>query len=293
MPRAALVGEPRRGGVLWRCEPSTGQIGRLEDRIKQLAEEVRPTRALPREEIKRVALGIDVTYDTASCTLKLPTGNLVYFRNSLQKSIPEVSYVDFRCTASEEALPPGEDPHKEMERSREEQRVFAEEWEAMGSPEPDRAERPLHLPHTHRRPADPRANEYMVSLDLWVARSVTAKVVSEGTGLPPRSFLLVDEPPDPEGVWWRCFVEKAETATLSEQLRFLASQVHPRREFKFKGDVQWVVLNVGVLSMTFERSETGRLRFPLWALRRLLAKRLLVRYLELNFYPGKNGEDEA
>jgi len=300
VPRPSLAQEQRRRGILWRYEPSAGQTGKLRDRIRQLAAEVRPRRPLPRGGgFRRVSLGIDVSYDTASCTVVVPLHLLAYGANAVRTSIPELSSVDLRCSLSDEELAPsdwdGELTH-DPERTWEEMRRVAKAWESLGRPAPPRARRPLVMDQSRMRFAAKGSarssrrdtNKYIVSLDAITSASATRSEVADVLGLPPAS-LTKRRTRRPQytgggaGALWQCFVEADQTVGLAERIRFLASQVHPRRPFQRDGGTDLIFLDIGVI-YDARRTETCSVRIPVSGLRSLVRK-LFVFDVEVSCYP--------
>jgi hypothetical protein len=299
VPRSALARKREGTGVRWRCEPSTGQVGRLADRLGRLASEVRPSRALdPRHGIREVSLAIDVRYDTPACMVFLPLHRLVYGPNAVGTSIPELDRIELTCTASDENIVPSDQggrPPREPDPTVEELQKLSEEWEAAGRPEGPRARSPLAMDagwrppgskgRTRRGGAD--RNEYIVSLDAFTSAWATRSEVADLLGLPPAAFYRQRTE---DGLAWTCEVEADETVGLAERIGFLASAVHPRRprpRFRRDAKIRCVYLDIGVICDVNE-TEACSVSLPVACLRSLVGK-LLVHYVRVACWPGTGG----
>lgn len=285
---SALFEEQRRGSTLWRYEPSTGQTGTIAERVRQLALEVSPRRDLPRGGgSRRVSLGIDVRYDTAACIAIIPLYGLVYGRESLKASVPELSSIDLTCTVSDHSpiLYGDYDAPREREPSWEQMRQLHERWVATGRPAGPRASSPLTLGRQRSerggRGGRTHADEYIVSLDAITSGSVTLSEVADVLGVPPDSLYRQERIDD---AVWTCEVAAGRAASLSEFIRFLVSEVHPRRSFPSDGSIGQIYLDVGVLY----RVETCLVRLPVSSLVSLIRK-LFVLDVEVRCYPDRPG----
>ena len=296
VPPSALAREERgRRGILWRYEPSTGQTGRLADRLRQLAVEVRPSRALTaRRGIRKVSLGIEVRYDTATCTVVLPTNRLVYGHEAVGTSLPELSSLELTCTgvgSDGAACDTGQPGLHDRDRTVEEMRERYKAWEAAGRPGPRRPRSPLVVdpgwasPYddgaTRRRRAD--ANTCMVSLDAITSASASCSKVADVLGVPAASLLRHSTR---DGAIWSCPAEAEETVGLAERISFLAATVHPRRPIprvQRNVSVKWIYLDIGV-SCDNGWTETCRVSLPLAGIRAMVHK-LLVHDVEVVCYP--------
>ncbi len=297
VPRAALVEEPVRRSVIWRYEPSTGQSGRLGDRIRQLAAEVRPRRDLSRGEgIRRVVLGIDVKYDTASCTVSVPMSRVLWGPRSLLRQIPRLSTVELRCSFSENELAADSEspPERGSDSAWEQIQLRFEEWKAEGRPHAPRAPSPLMidpsrtlacLTRRNRRLKD--ANRYGVALNAITTNSAAASEVADVLGLPQEAFTGV-RLRDGKRSRWSCRLEAAEKLGLSEQIRLLNAEVRPRRRFQFGGEIQEIYLDLAVF-FDVRASETCSVSLPVSRIRPL-ARKIFMADVQVACYPCANEE---
>jgi hypothetical protein len=164
---------------------------------------------------------------------------------------------------------------------------------AAGRPKARKAPSPLILDQTRRRTGVHResreANEYRVSLEAIAAPSVTAAEVADVLGLPAEAF--VSRPAwDREATVWRCYVEADDAVGLAEQIRFLASEVHPRRPYLSYEEMPQVFVRIGAFCR-LRANGTYSVRLPLACLRRLVRK-LFVMDVEVTCYPCRGRGDE-
>jgi hypothetical protein len=294
VPLSALAEDGVRRSIVWRYEPSTGHTGELSDRLRHLAEGIRPRLSLPRGGgFRRVSLAIDVRYDTVTCTVALPLNRLVYGPHAVGTCLPELSTVALTCSPCPcgEKLTPsaGEvEPADAGDLMEEEAQQVYERWEALGRPEGTAARAPLGVSRSDLRArgkvtgrTDP--NKYIVSLDAITSACATRAEVADVLGLPPDAFVsrcIKD------GAMWRGEVEADESVSLAERIRFLASAVHPRRPFERDGGIKRISLSIGVI-WDVRRTEACSVRLPLGSLRSL-ARKLFVFDVEVSCYPGDN-----
>lgn len=297
-----LSQEPKGKGVLWSYEPSTGQTGKIGDRLRQLAGEVCPREALRKNNgVRKVSLGIEVFYDTATCTVVLHMNRLVFGTDAVGANIPELSSVELTCHPSNEDLSPpdqGGQPPYDPDLTADEARNVYKRWKAAGRPARSRARSPLEIDQSPMRfgakgsgrSSRTDKNEYIVSLDAITSASATRSEVAAVLGLPPYTFMRRRIREEHDRLRWMCIVEADQSVGIAERLRFLSSAVHPRRSFEPGGKIKQIFLNVGVL-YDVDKTETCSVRLPMSSLRSLVRK-LLVFHVEVTCYPCREGEHD-
>jgi len=296
VPERALTWEHGRAGIRWRYQPSTRQMRELGGQIHRLASRLRPrwTRS-HRDRFQRVSLGIEVEYDTCTCTTNIPLCGLVYGNDPLARVLPQLSSIELACAPVDEDIAPSElegkpseDPGLTAQRARE----LYEAWKASEALSPSEASLAVvpDLP-----PALPGAecgrgnstNAYMVSLNAITTHAATVLEVAEVLGL--SSDALVMRPlADGSGLMWRGEIEAENQRDLSAHLRRLESRIRPRRPFEPGGSISEIYLDVGVIYHS-EESETCLVSLPVSILCSLSSK-LFMSTISVSCYPGS---DEA
>ncbi len=298
LPPSTFTSKRIRGGILWKYKTSPGHSGALADRIHQLASEVRTRRApQPASGVRKVSLGIEVLYDTMTCTVLLPLYRLVYGPGSLVESIPDLSTIELTCRRSNEDLAPSDDegrPADDPDLTEEEACKLFEEWKTVGRPAAPNARSPLVIDHSQTRSGHKGnnrivgrdTNRYIVSLNAITSASATASQVADVLGLPPDA-LTTRSTRRGDSALWRCDVGADETVGLADRVSFLASAVHLRRSFRPGGKVKDIYLDIGVI---YDANKTGAcsVSLPVSCLQSLVQK-LFVLHVDVACYPGGGG----
>jgi hypothetical protein len=261
----------------WRYQPCEEYAEKLYQAVFRIDPSI-DARGLPRDSgIGKITLGLEVRYDTVTCTVFLDRAVL----DAMLTRIPALHRVRLQCFPVEEEY--SGDVHGDSDMGVRELPNLYAEWVAAERPAPRRARAPLVLtpsrPHPRRGAT---ATDYDVSLDALTSPLVTEEEVGEALGLPAEVFVRRDEE---DGAWWSCEVQADDAEGLGAQIRFLASAIGARRRGR---KIREIYLDLAVY---FDESRDCMVTIPVSGLRALLRKVPELDYVRVSCYPcsGESG----